>query len=42
MIAIDLSKQQVFDADPKSIQKLILREIYLKQQVQQCFSLLKK
>ena len=47
MIAIDLSKQQALDADPKAIQqinftgnldKLILLEI----QVQQCFSLRKK
>ena len=43
MIAIDLSKQQALDADPKAIQQMnftgnLERDI----EVQQCFSLLKK
>ena len=44
MIAIDLSKQQALDADPKAIQQLTLKEIQLKKEIniQQYFSLLKK
>ena len=41
LIAIDLSKQQKLDADPKSIEQILLA-IYIEQEVQQCFSLLKK
>ena len=42
LIAIDLSKQPKLDIDQKGIQQLILLEIYIKQKVRQCFSLLKK
>ena len=42
MIAIDLSKQQAFNAEPKGIQQLILQETYTEQKLQQCFLLLKK
>ena len=42
MIAVDLSKQQTLNADPKAMQQLILLGILIEQQVQQCFSLLKK
>ena len=42
MIVIDSSKQQELDADPKAIHKINFTEIWMEQQVQQCFSLLKK
>ena len=42
LIAIDLNKQPKLDIDQKGIQQLILLEIYIKQKVRQCFSLLKK
>ena len=37
LIAIDLSKQQALDADPRPIQ-----QINLEQQIQQCYLLLKE
>ena len=40
MIAIDLSKQQALDADPKARNNLILLEIKMVQIIEQCFSLL--
>ena len=42
MIAIDLSKQQAVDADPKAIQKLILQQIQIEQKEQDSVSFLKK
>ena len=42
MIAIDLSKQQPLDADPRAIQKFILQQIWIGQEVQQCSLLFKK
>ena len=41
-VATDLSKQQKLDADPKEMQQIILLEIQIDQNVQQCFSLPKK
>ena len=41
MIAIDLSKQQVLDADPWATQ-LINFTVNLEQEIQHCFLLLKK
>ena len=42
MIAIDLSKQQALDADPKAIQQLILQQIQIEQEIQDFISFLKK
>ena len=44
MIAIDLIKQQVLDADLKAMQQINFKEVYLEiqMQIQQYFSLLKK
>ena len=42
MVVIDLSKQQAFDTDAKQYNKLILLEIFIEQQLQQCVSSLKK
>ena len=42
MIAIDLSKQQPLDTDPKAIQEINLLQIHMKLEIQQCFPLLKK
>ena len=42
MIAIDLSKHQALDADPKCYKKLFLLQIYSNMKIQQCFSFLKK
>ena len=36
-LAIDLNKQQALDADPKVTSKLILQEIQISQEIQQCF-----
>ena len=41
MIAIDLSKQQAFDADPKAIQQINFTE-NLEKKMKQYFSVLKK
>ena len=40
MIAIDLSKQQVLDANPRAIQGIILLQIQLEQNIQKCVLLL--
>ena len=42
MIAIDLSKQQALDADPRAIRQLILQQIQIKKETQHCSLLLKK
>ena len=42
MIVVDLSKQQVLDADPKAIQQIILLQIYIEQETQESILLLKK
>ena len=42
MIAIDLSKQQTLDVDPRAIHKLILQQIQIGQKIQDFISLLKK
>ena len=42
MIAIDLSKKQALDVDPKAIQQTMLLQIKIKQDEQQCILLLKK
>ena len=42
MIAIDLSKQQTLDADTTEFNILILLQIQIEQEIQQCFSFLKK
>ena len=42
MIAVDLSKQQVLDADPKAIQQIILLQIYIEQETQESILFLKK
>ena len=42
MIVVDLTKQQVLDADPRAIQKLILQQIYTEQATQESISFLKK
>ena len=41
MIPIDVSKHQVLDADSRAIQQINLLQIYIEQEIQQCFSLLK-
>ena len=41
MIAIDLSKQQALDADPKAIQKLILQQIQIEWEIQEYISFFK-
>ena len=42
MIAIDLSKQQGLDADPKAMQQINITANLDEMETQQCFSLLKK
>ena len=42
MIAIDLSKQQALEGDPKAIQQFFLLEIWIEQDKKHCFLLLKK
>ena len=42
MIAIDLSKQQVLDADQEQFNKLTLQQIQTEQEIQQRSLLLKK
>ena len=42
MIAIDLSKKQALDADPKQYSKSMLFQLKIKQDKQQCILLLKK
>ena len=42
MISIDLSKQQALDGDPRAILQIILLQIYVDYEIEQCFSLLKK
>ena len=42
MIAIDLSKQQALDADPKAIQQINFTGNLDRVESAQCFSLLKK
>ena len=42
MIAIDLSKQQELDVDPKATQQINFTGNLDDQETQQCFSLLKK
>ena len=42
MIAIDLSKQQALDADPRAIQQINLQQILKEQEIQQFSLLLKK
>ena len=42
MIAIDLSKQQAVDADPKAIQEINLQQIQIEQKEQDSVSFLKK
>ena len=42
MIAIDLSKKQALDADPKAIQQINLQQIQTGMEIQQCFLLLTK
>ena len=42
MIAIDLSKKQTLDTDPTEFNRLILLQIHIEQEIQQCFSFLKK
>ena len=42
MIAIDLSKQQTFDADLTAIQQINFTGNWIKQETQQCFSVLKR
>ena len=42
MISIDLSKQQALDGDPRAILQIILLQIYIDYEIEQCFSLLKK
>ena len=39
---IYLNKQQVLDADPKKIKKLILQQIQIDQEIQESISFLKK
>ena len=41
MVAIDLSKQQVLDADPKKFNKLILQQIWIEMGIQDFISFLK-
>ena len=42
MIAIDLSKQQALDADPKPIQQIDFTETQTDQEIQESVSFLKK
>ena len=42
MIAIDLSKQQALEINPKAIQQFFLLEIWIEQDKNHCFLLLKK
>ena len=42
LIAIDLSKPQALDTDPKAMQKIILLDIQIKMKLRQSFSLRKK
>ena len=42
MIAIDLSKQQAFDADPRAIQQINFQQIQREQEIQESISFLKK
>ena len=42
MIAIDLSKQQTLDADPRAIQQINVTANLDGMEIQQCSSLLKK
>ena len=42
MIVIDLRKQKTLDADSKAIQQINFTRNLIEQQVQQCFTLLKK
>ena len=42
MIVIDLSKQQVFDADPRAIQQINFMANLIEMGIQQCSLLLKK
>ena len=42
MIAIDLSKKQALDANPKAIQRVNFTANLDWMQIQQCFSLFKK
>ena len=42
LIAIDLSKQQALNADPRVIQKINFTTNLIEQEIQPCFSLLKK
>ena len=42
MISIDLSKQQALDGDPRAILQIILLQIYVDYEIEQCFSLLEK
>ena len=38
MIAIDISKQQALDADPRANNRIILLQIQIEQEMKQCFS----
>ena len=42
MIAVDLSKQQAPDADPKQFSKLVLQQAQIEQEEQDSISFLKK
>ena len=42
LTAIDLSKWQPLDADPRAIPQISILETWIVQEIQQCFSLLKK
>ena len=42
MIAVDLSKRQALDANPRKIQQLILQQIWIEQAIQESFLFLKK
>ena len=42
MIAIDLSKQQTLDADPKAIQQIFLQQIQIEQEIQGFYFILEE
>ena len=42
MIVVELSKQQALDADPKSIQQIILQQTQIKHEIQEFILFLKK
>ena len=42
MIAVDLSKQQTLDADPKAIQQIFLQQIQIEQEIQGFYFILEE